>query len=183
MSDITSAASTLQEIVETLGKIYTDPGQYVAQLTYLITQYGYDVNTQTVLATSYDPVFALARRTCLEAIYRAEPSVTWSSSTDAYNFRDTILPMFTAEITYAGQTNETDIFEYFNNAIAEISLDIQTRGYGLPDITTYTTKTSLPPCVIAQQLYGDGTRDDELIMRNAPIRPLFMDLTNEVLSR
>lgn len=180
---ISNAPQEFQEVISNLSEIYTDPATYVSILAQLIGQYGYEANTQSIIPTSDDVTFAMSRRICLDAIYQTEPTVEWQSSTDALAFRDSILPLFLAEITYSGDNDEVDVFEYFNGAVSDISKDVQTRGYGLPDLISYTTTTSLPPCVIAENLYGDGTRDDEIVIRNNPIRPLFMPLTVEVLSK
>lgn len=183
MTDITQTATNLDAIMTDLQSIYPNPTKYIGILVQLISSWGYDTNTQSITSTTNDPVFALARRVALNAIYMMEPNVTWTSSTEATDFGNQILPLFNAEVLYSGDNDETDVFQWLNDAMAFISKDIQTRGSGLPDLVSRSYKTNLPACQIANLLYGDGSRDEEIIIRNNPKRPMFMETSIEVLSR
>ncbi|WP_035597779.1 hypothetical protein, partial [Halomonas salina] len=44
--------------------------------------------------------------------------------------------------------------------------DLRRRGTALPELATHTPAAPLPALVIAQRLYGDATRDAEIVRRN-----------------
>ncbi|PWG62865.1 DNA circularization protein [Sediminicurvatus halobius] len=56
------------------------------------------------------------------------------------------------------------------SALAELRAaavqDLRERGAALPELTDYTPAATLPALVIAQRLYGDGRRADEIVRRN-----------------
>lgn len=52
--------------------------------------------------------------------------------------------------------------------------DITSRGADLARSLPYTPRTTLPALVIAHQVYGDATRDLELVARNAISHPSFV---------
>lgn len=54
---------------------------------------------------------------------------------------------------------------------AAVVTDLDERGAALPRLTTYTTRDPLPALVVAQRLYGDATRADEIVERNRITHP------------
>lgn len=65
---------------------------------------------------------------------------------------------------------------------AAVSNDLANRSRPLPRMVTYTFPTSLPSLALAQRIYYDPSRNDELIAENKPIHPLFMPSTGAALS-
>jgi hypothetical protein len=65
---------------------------------------------------------------------------------------------------------------------AAVSDDLANRSRPLPRMVRYTFPTNLPSLVLAQRLYYDPSRNDELIAENKPIHPLFMPPTGVALS-
>lgn len=49
--------------------------------------------------------------------------------------------------------------------------DLTQRGANLPQLTTYTPNTLMPALVVAQRLYGDARRADEIVQRNRVRHP------------
>jgi hypothetical protein len=68
------------------------------------------------------------------------------------------------------------------NVHAAVSNDLATRAFTLPQMVTYSFPTRLPSLLMAQRLYQDASRSDQLIAENSPIHPLFMPATGEALS-
>jgi prophage DNA circulation protein len=54
---------------------------------------------------------------------------------------------------------------------AAVVSDLRTRGAALPELTAYTPPATLPALVIAQRLYGDAKRADEIVLRNKVRHP------------
>jgi prophage DNA circulation protein len=65
---------------------------------------------------------------------------------------------------------------------AAVTNDLANRSRPLPKMVTYTTATSKPALYLAQFLYQDPSRYQELIDENKPIRPLFMPRVGQALS-
>ena len=105
------------------------------------------------------------------------------SSTDANNIISVVTPILDYEIEFCGVVGNDATFNQLRLLKAAVVSDLQTRGSTLPELITITRPISLPAEVIANQLYGDGSRADELVMRNNPVNPLFMPLSLECLSR
>lgn len=55
-----------------------------------------------------------------------------------------------------------------------VAVDLSTRGSRLPAVTTYTPAATLPALVIAHQLYGDATRETEIVALNGLRHPGFV---------
>jgi hypothetical protein len=62
------------------------------------------------------------------------------------------------------------------------SNDLATRSRPLPLMTTYSYPNARPALWIAQNLYQDPSRYNELISENNPIRPLFMPTSGKALA-
>lgn len=56
---------------------------------------------------------------------------------------------------------------------AALNEDLRQRGARLPDLVAHVPTSTLPALVIAHQLYGDATRDGEIIARNKLTQPGF----------
>ena len=66
------------------------------------------------------------------------------------------------------------VFLTLSNLRAAIVKDFNARTQGLPPVVQFTPTRTTPSLVIAQSLYGDATREPEIITRNNIRRPLFV---------
>lgn len=169
----------VQTALQNMLKFYTDPILQIQALIKIIEQYGYnsELNQITTSQKEYDVV----RFYALVLIGSVVPTAEFTSSTTTEQIASQLNMIFEAEFEYQSDMN---VFEYLSDLQAECVGLIQSYGYGLPQLISYTSKTSQPACVIAQTLYQDGTRADEIVQRNntQTIHPMFMPLTVEVLS-
>lgn len=125
---------------------------------------------------------SLFRRIALSSLARAVSDFKPTSAGEAQSVLNAIIPLYDAEINIAGDTSDDTSFEALMSLKAAVVSDLQTRASSLPELVTVNQSVSLPACVIAEQLYGDGTRTAELIRRVNPTHPLFMPRTFEALS-
>ena len=65
---------------------------------------------------------------------------------------------------------------------AAVSNDLANRARPLPRMVTYTYNASKPALYMAQNLYQDPVRYEDLISENSPIHPLFMPASGRALS-
>jgi prophage DNA circulation protein len=57
---------------------------------------------------------------------------------------------------------------------AALVTDLTTRASSLPQLLDYTPNVTVPSLLVAQRLYGDATRADEIVLRNDVARPGFL---------
>ena len=170
----------VQTALQTMGEFYTDPLLQIRALLKIIGEYGYSQELKQITNSSSD--YTNVRFYALVQIAEAVSTVTFQSSTDSKDILTQLNDIFEAE--YEFQT-DMDIFDYLSDLQAQTCSVILSEGFGLPQLISYTGKEQIPACVIAQNLYQDGSRSDEIILRNNQqvIHPLFMPLTLEVLSQ
>jgi len=158
---------------------YNDPLQKVQALIKIIETYGYDPTIRSVVNNSSD--YALIRQLSLVQIGSVIPDITFTSSTDAETLKDQLSYIFSAELD---EITDYQVFDYMTKLRTAIQTELTKTGYALPELVTYTAKTNLPSCLIAQNIYQDGTRSDEIIQRNNAnvVHPMFMPTTLIVLA-
>lgn len=102
---------------------------------------------------------------------RAAAQTEWDSADDALAARDALIEQLDV-------LTEADISDALYQALvaarAAVSRDISDRGAELPRIVRIQLPESQPALALAWTLYGDATRADELVARNAVRDPLFM---------
>ena len=97
---------------------------------------------------------------------------------------------FFAEIDASFQAAELVAADNFDNVAyvalinvhAAVSNDLANRAFALPVMVSYSFSDSMPSLWLAQRLYQDASRGDELIAENRPIHPLFMPLSGKALA-
>ena len=169
----------VQSALQVMGQFYTDPLLQVRALLKIIEMYGYSAELKQI--TNYSDAYQCVRFYAYVQIAEAVSSIQFQSSTDSKDITDQLNAMFEAE--YEFQV-DMDIFNYLSDLQAQTCSVILSEGFGLPTLITYNANTSLPAVVVAQNLYQNGARSDEIILRNNQniIHPLFMPLQLEVLS-
>jgi prophage DNA circulation protein len=61
--------------------------------------------------------------------------------------------------------------------------DLTVRATSLAALTTVSLGAALPAPVLAQRLYRDSTRADELLQAVDPVHPAFMPMSFQALAR
>ncbi len=111
----------------------------------------------------------LFRRTAVIALAQA--------SDDALALRDQVTTLLDLEITTAGNQGNDATYLALRTLRAAVVQDLNTRGALLPGVVTITTPSSLPALALAQRLYRDAKRSDELVAEANPRHPAFMPTT------
>lgn len=73
----------------------------------------------------------------------------------------------------SGRPVDDQVYAAMQALRAALNEDLRQRGARLPDIVSHIPTSTLPALVIAHQLYGDATRDGEIIARNKLMHPGF----------
>lgn len=125
-------------------------------------------------ATVQSATADLFRRGAAAALALAGSQYQPQSSDDAASVRAQVLSVLDAEITVAGDQFEDDVFASLRALRSAAVQDLNSRGASLPTLTTVHVASSLPALALAQRLYRDPTRADELVARVVPVHPAFM---------
>lgn len=116
----------------------------------------------------------LNRRTAAIEMARTATDITLVSSNDAAALRDQIDARLGAEILAAGDAGDDQVFAQLRELRAKTVQDLDARGARLPTLRTFTVPATLPALVIAARLYGDSTREAEIVARNGIRAPGFI---------
>lgn len=171
----------MDEIFEALTDVYPNPIDRLNVLVKMFSLSGYDTATQSIVKSMDDKTSSVMRIYCLAYIANTVPSITFDSSSQAMSIIKQVRPLFEAELNDSLITPDT--FAWLSRILNKTISDISSRGSQLPQINKFYCDT-LPTAVVAQFLYQNGNRDQEIIIRNNQnIRhPLFYQGYLEVLS-
>lgn len=122
------------------------------------------------------------RRVSLSSMAVASSNYQPQSSDDAAAVRTQVLQVMDAEITIAGDQFEDDVYTSLRALRAQVVQDLNSRGAQLPTLVTVNVAFSQPALVLAQRLYRDSSRADELVARANPVHPAFMPRSFEALN-
>jgi prophage DNA circulation protein len=125
---------------------------------------------------------ALFRRSALAALAQAEAAYTPTSYDDAMATLASIVAALDAEITYAGDGGEDDMVTALIALRASVQADLNARGASLAPLRVISLPAPMPALALAQQLYQDGSRSDELIREADTWHPAFVSGAITVLA-
>jgi prophage DNA circulation protein len=126
---------------------------------------------------------AMVRRAAYAALARATALYQPSSADDAATLRNSMADLFQAEIVVAGDAGDDATYSALRALRAAIIADLDTRGGKLPGLQVVNLNASLPAPVLAQKLYQDASRADELVIEADPVHPAFMPMTFSALEK
>ena len=129
------------------------------------------------------PVATRGRRAAVIALARAARAYQPASYDDALAVLQQVTDALDAEITAAGDAFEDRSFNALAALRVAVVRDMLARGASLAPLITVTYAATLPALVVAQLLYGDATRADEVTRRVDPVHPGFMPRRMTVLAR
>lgn len=137
----------------------------------------------TAMATVRDGMAAACRRVALVSLARASAAYQPVSYDDAIAQRDLIADALDTEILAAGDTGEDATYLALKTLRAAVIQDLTARGGSLPKVIPLVLNQSMPSLAIAQRLYRDASRSDEITAEaNAP-HPAFLPTHFKVLAR
>lgn len=184
-SDTAAQASAAQALVAALLAATPDPGVALRLLEALAAFFPDDPTTDSVIGQAMAAVQAafgaLARRAALAALVRAAASYQPTSRDDAAAVRDQITALLDAEILVAGDAGDDNSYMALRALRTACVVDLNSRGAALPAMKVFAFNGNLPALVLAQTLYQDATRGDELVIEANPPHPAFMPLSFSAL--
>lgn len=121
-------------------------------------------------AANRDAINALVRITAMAEAARTASEIDFVCFDDAIAARNKIIDAIDAEMLEASDS----VYIALADLRATVIKDISVRCADLSRIIKYTPARTEPALVIAQRLYGDATRAQEIISRNNIKHPLFV---------
>lgn len=133
--------------------------------------------TGAKLARSQAAIARTVRLALMTAVARQAATIDYTSQLEARAVRRAFNELVSAEIERVdaeGNPVNGELYARMIDLRTAVIRDLDSRGMRLPEVTTYTPAATVPALVIAQRLYGDATRVNEIIARNALRDPGFV---------
>lgn len=172
-----SAAQAMVANIRTLIRNVTTGPQDALALARVFYRFGSLLPTPMVstpsrrtVANNQVELLRLVRVTAVAEGARAASQVDFASYQDAIAARDEILDVIDIELEDAPD----ELFDALRTLRASVVRDAAARDANLARVVAYTPRSTAPALVLAQRLYADATREDELITRNRVRHPLFV---------
>lgn len=123
---------------------------------------------------------AVIRQTAVIAAVQTVLNVDFDTYDEAVVLRDELADVLDTEIVSTENIELSQTLQELQKTLVEA---ITEQSADLKTVSSYETKSVLPACVIAYELYGDYSKADEIVSRNKIKNPLFVpaNKTLEVL--
>lgn len=159
-TDAQKAGATLETMSNALNMILALPAQSTAAVVLVQTAVVYTLAQEAIIIgnTTYDS------RNEVEAVMLLVGS------------------QFQIAIEAAADANQTSLYLTLISLQAAVTNWLVVTQQPLPALVGYSFGKALPSLVIAQKLYADASRADEIISENGVIAPLFCPLSGVALS-
>ncbi len=183
----TDMLDQLSTLVEAMRAGITDPAQQVrvllslASFTFTDTAGGV-AGLEAAIATIRGAMTAACRRAALVSLARASAAYQPISYDDAVTVRTLLATALDAEITIAGDAGDDPTYLALKTLRANVVRDLTVRGANLPAVVTVTFAQPLPSLVMAQMLYRDASRSDQIAAEAQAIHPAFCATSFQALA-
>lgn len=107
---------------------------------------------------------------------------TFTSYDEAADLRHILVADIQAASTRAGDTGHDVAFLSLRSLKQKVADDLTSRGAGLARLSAYEFADNAPAVAVAQRLYQDASRSQDLVNRNDAGHPLFLPATGVALS-
>lgn len=124
----------------------------------------------------------LFRRTAVVGLATASSSYQPTSYNDAVSVRETVTGFIDNEITIAGDEGDDSTYGALRTLRQAVVTDLVARGANLARVTTFTFGASLPALYLANRIYQDPTRSDQLVAQTSTPHPAFMPISFQALA-
>lgn len=107
----------------------------------------------------------LVRRAAILQAAQLSASNVWGTADDAIAARDAITSGIELQLT-SDKIPANSVYTNLTALRAAVVRDLEQRGAQLPRLRSISFQQPLPALVVAQKLYGDASRADEVVSRN-----------------
>ncbi|MBB5414111.1 DNA circularization protein [Paraburkholderia atlantica] len=185
-SDPATFSGAAQGVVSALAASASSPADAIRLLSGLLGYAPTPVigTSQVAVAqqTMQNACADLFRRATVAQIAISSTSYQPSSADDAAVMRDTVTSLIDNEIQIAADQGEDNVYLSLRALRQSVVADLDSRGSGLSATSAFSFSTSLPSLALANRIYRDSTRSDELVAQADPVHPAFMPTQFNALS-
>lgn len=185
LSPVTTSdfASTAQSLAQAVAASAREPADAVRLLTVLSAPSTASAAEGAAQQLAFEATDDLFRRAAVVQLARVSLAYQPASVDDAVALRTAVCARLDEEVTAAGDQGDDDVYDALRALRTAVASDLTVRGAGLPSTMKVTSAIPLPALVLAQRLYRDGARADELVMQTNCIHPAFMPTSFKALSK
>ena len=134
------------------------------------------------MATMQTALAAMTRRYALAQLAVTLTTYQPSSQQDADSVLASAVGLIDAESDIAGDAGDDNTYQALREMRQAVVADLTTRGANMAAISTFSFNTTLPSLVLANRIYRDPTREQQLVQQVAPRHPAFMPTAFKALS-
>ncbi|HTB47016.1 MAG TPA: DNA circularization N-terminal domain-containing protein [Acetobacteraceae bacterium] len=186
-SAATDLLTPLSTMLEAMRAGITDPADQVrvlvglAAFTYTDTQLG-TVGIPAAAATIRDAMVAACAIAAGVSLAYASAAYQPVSYNDAAALRLVMTNAFDTLVTTAGDAEQDASYAALKILRGAVIQDLTVRGAALPSVVTVRLPQNMPSLAIAQRLYQDASRSDQIAAEAVAPHPAFCPLSFQVLS-
>jgi len=141
------------------------------------------VSSSQALALMAGASSDLFRRAAVIALAQASTAYVPTSTDDAVAVRQQVTQLLDAEIQVAADQGQDDVYQALHDARTAVVQDLTARATDLASMVQVSTPHTVPALTLAQRLYRDASRADQLVAEADPIHPAFMPPAFKALAR
>ena len=175
----TDVASAVQATVSALQASVADPADGIRMLSGLAAFTPLSPGSRAAAGVAATNLF---QRAVATAIARTSATYAPASADDASAARTAVLAPIEQVIDTSGESGEDAVLQSFRVLRKTVVDNLGAQGASLPRLITVNLPSAMPAVVIAQRLYRDANRADELVTEADPIHPWFMPAKFQALA-
>lgn len=187
VSDTAAFSTAVSALASAVRATSTNPADAIRMLSTLSAFSPSDTFPASVIGdgmtTMQSACGALMRRAAISELVQASTIYQPSSLDDALTVRNSIVAVIDDELTTAGDEGDDGTYKALRTLRNAVISDFASRGGDLPSVKTFTFGTGLPALTLANRIYKDASRGDELVTQANPIHPAFMPTSFGALSK
>ncbi|VVP61910.1 hypothetical protein PS870_06475 [Pseudomonas fluorescens] len=199
MDTLTTAAANLdassgqaftdavQGVMDALVAGIADPGNAISLLgplvSYTPSTFGGPGAIGAAREVAQDATSALLRRSALASIGQVVATYVPASYDEAMDTMETVTGFIDAELLVAGDAGDDGSYNAMIALRQAVVSALTTTGATLPALEAFSFRAPMPALVMANRLYQDAGRTEELIQQADPIHPAFMPTAVKALAK
>ncbi|OOG61452.1 hypothetical protein B0E46_15865 [Rhodanobacter sp. B04] len=185
-SSIDTYSTASQSLASTLFESIADPADAIRLLSNLSVfspdQYTSGSTIGTGQATTQNATGAMLRRASIAQLAKAAVQYSPSSYDDALALRSKVTSLIDGEILIAGDNGDDASYGALRALRQVVVAAVTANGANLASLTTFAFKSTQPALTLANRIYQDASRSDQLVEQAVPIHPAFMPMSFQGLT-
>ncbi|WP_454843317.1 DNA circularization protein [Pseudomonas gorinensis] len=177
----------VQGVMDALVASIADPGNAIELLESLALYTPVPVAGSGIAGAArkvaQDATSALLRRMALASIGQVVAAYVPTSYDQAITIMTKVTGLLDAEILVAGDIGDDESYNALIALRQAVVTALTTTGATLPRLETFSFRAPMNALTMANRIYRDSSRADELIQQANPIHPAFMPTTVKALAR